>query len=83
MMTAKKVDALHEVDIRTVDKDVLTDIREVGIDRSLPLDDRKKTYLEAVGNPYAVRVGDVKIRVRFAENGVSFEEAFENMLKNV
>lgn len=83
MMTAMKVDALDEVDIRTVDKDVLTDIREVEIDRSLPLDDRKKYYLEAVGNPYAVRVGDMKVRVQFAEKGASFEEAFENMLKNV
>jgi len=25
----------------------------------------------------------MKVRVRFAENGGSFEEAFENMLRNV
>ena len=57
--------------------------REVEIDRSLPLEERKRAYLEAVGNPYAVRVGDMKVRVRFAEDGGSFEEAFENMLRNV
>ena len=56
-------------------------IREV--DRSLSLEERKRAYLEAVGNPYAVRVGDMKVRVRFAEDGGSFEEAFENMLRNV
>ncbi len=82
-MTAKEMDALKDVDIRTVGKEALADIREVEVDRSLPLDERKKAYLEAVGNPYAVRVGDMKVRVRFAENGASFEEAFENMLRNV
>lgn len=82
-MTAEEMDALKSVDIRTVEKEALADIREVEVDRSLPLDERKRAYLEAVGNPYAVRVGDMKVRVRFAENGASFEEAFENMLRNV
>lgn len=82
-MTAKEMDALKRVDVRNVDKKALVDIREVEVDRSLPLDERKKAYLEAVGNPYAVRVGDMKVSVRFAEDGAAFEEVFENMLRNV
>ena len=82
-MTAKELDALKGVDVRTVDRAELVDIREVEVDRSLSLEERKRAYLEAVGNPYAVRVGDMKVRVRFAEDGASFEEAFENMLRNV
>lgn len=82
-MTAKELDALKGVDVRTVDKAELVDIREVEVDRSLSLEERKRAYLEAVGNPYAVRVGDMKVRIRFAEDGGSFEEAFENMLRNV
>ena len=77
------MNALKGVDIRTVEKEALTDIREVEVDRSLSLEERKMAYLEAVGNPYAVRVGDMKVRVRFAEDGASFEEVFENMLRNV
>lgn len=83
VMTVMELDALKDVDVRTVEKEGLVDIREVEIDRSLPLEERKRAYLEAVGNPYAVRVGDMKVRVRFAEDGGSFEEAFENMLRNV
>lgn len=78
-----ELDALKDVDVRTVEKEGLVDIRKVEIDRSLSLEERKRAYLEAVGNPYAVRVGDMKVRVRFAEDGGSFEEAFENMLRNV
>ena len=83
VMTVMELDALKDVDVRTVEKEGLVDIREVEIDRSLSLEERKRAYLEAVGNPYAVRVGDMKVRVRFAEDGGSFEEAFENMLRNV
>ena len=83
VMTVMELDALKDVDVRTVEKEGLVDIRKVEIDRSLPLEERKRAYLEAVGNPYAVRVGDMKVRVRFAENGGSFQEAFENMLRNV
>lgn len=83
VMTVMELDALKDVDVRTVEKEGLVDIREVEIDRSLPLEERKRAYLEAVGNPYAVRVGDMKVKVRFAEDGASFEEAFENMLRNV
>lgn len=82
-MTAKELYALKDVDIRTAEVERLVDIREVEVDRSLPLEERKRAYLEAVGNPYAVRVGNMKVRIRFAEEGASFEEAFENMLRNV
>ena len=68
-MTVMELDALKDVDVRTVEKEGLVDIREVEIDRSLPLEERKRAYLEAVGNPYAVRVGDMKVRVRFMEGG--------------
>lgn len=82
-MTAEEMDALKNVDIRTVGKESLTDIRKVELDRDMPPDGRKKAYLEAVGNPYAVRVGEMKVRVRFTDGGIPFQEAFENMLRNV
>ena len=82
-MTAQEMDALIDVDIRTVGKEALADIREVEVDRCLPPDGRKRAYLEAVGNPYAVRVGGMKVRVRFTDGGIPFQEAFENMLRNV
>ena len=40
-MTVMEMDALKDVDVRTVEKEGLVDIREVEIDRSLPLEERK------------------------------------------
>ena len=40
-------------------------------------------FLNKVGNPYLVRIGNMKVKVRFANNGISMEQAFENMLLSV
>ena len=36
--------------------------------------------IRKVGNPYLVRVGSTMVKIRFANNGVSFEDAFEGLL---
>lgn len=79
-MTAEEYRALLAVDFADVESGSLTDISKLRIDRELPLEKRRQQYLRQVGNPYLVRVGNMKVKVRFAENGVSMEEAFENML---
>lgn len=82
-MTAEQYRGLLEQDFSDIEIGDMKDLKDWKVDRNLPLEERRKSYLEAVGNPYLVRVGNVKVKVRFADNGVSFEEAFENMLKNV
>ena len=82
-MTADEYRKLLETDFSDVKLEEMKDIRDIRIDRSLPKEKRVAQYIRQVGNPYLVRVGDVKVKVRFANNGVSFEEAFENMLMNM
>ena len=82
-MTADEYRRLLETDFSDVKLEEMKDIRDIRIDRSLPKEKRVAQYIRQVGNPYLVRVGDVKVKVRFANNGVSFEEAFENMLLNM
>lgn len=82
-MTAEEYRALLAVDFGDVELDSLTDISGLRIDKGQPLEKRRQQYLKKVGNPYLVRVGNMKVKVRFAEGGVSMEEAFENMLLSV
>ena len=82
-MTADEYRKCLETDFDDVDINDLKDIREIRIDRNLPREERIKQYLKQVGNPYLVRVDDVKVKVRFANNGTSFEDAFEEMLFNM
>jgi len=82
-MTAEEYRKLQAVDFKDVEISSLTDILKVRVDREQPLEKRRRQYLEKVGNPYLVRVGNVKVKVRFADNGVSMEDAFENLLLSV
>ena len=82
-MAAGEYRALLAVDFADVELGSLTDISKLRIDREQPVEKRRQQYLRQVGNPYLVRAGNMKVKVRFAENGVSMEEAFENMLLTV
>ena len=82
-MTAEEYRKYLETDFDDVDVNELTDIRKVRIDRSQTKEKRIAQYLKQVGNPYMVRVGNVKVKIRFANNGVSFEDAFEDLLLSV
>ena len=82
-MTVKKSEKLLLVDFGDVEISSLADISKVRIDREQPVEKRRQQYLEKVGNPYLVRVGNIKVKVRFTNNGVSMEDAFENLLLSV
>lgn len=82
-MTVEKYQELQAVDFEDVELGSLTDVSEIRIDRGQPVEKRRQQYHEKMGNPYLVRVGNIKVKVRFADNGVSLEDAFENLLLSV
>ena len=82
-MTAEEYRALRDVDFDDVDIEQLTDIRNIKIDKNLSQEKRQAQFLKQVGNPYLLRRGSMMIKVSFANNGLSMEQAFENLLLNV
>ena len=79
-MTAEEHRKFLETDFSDVKLEELTDIGKIRIDRKKSVEEKKRQYLKQVGNPYLVRVGDTMVKIRFANSGVSFEEAFEKLL---
>ncbi len=63
--------------------DSLVDIRDVKIDRSLPVEERMKSYVEQIKNPYMFKVGNTIVRVSYKEDGPSFQEVFNQMLQTM
>ncbi len=61
----------------------MTDLRMIKTDRNKTLQERRDIFLNKVGNPYLVRIGNIKVKIRFANNGVSIEDAFEELLLSV
>lgn len=82
-MTVEEYRALLDTDFINVDIEQLTDIRNIKIDKNLSQEKRQAQFLKQVGNPYLLRRGSMIIKVSFANNGLSMEHAFENLLLNV
>jgi len=81
-ITPEQWEELKAVDIRTIDKSQLVDLNTVEIDQSRPVPERILSYLRQVKNPYAVRVGDVAVKIKYAEDGPTFEEVFKQLLEH-
>ena len=79
-MTAEDHRKFLEMDFSDAKLEELADIGKIRIDRKKSVEEKKRQYLNQVKNPYLVKVGDTMVKIRFANNGVSFEDAFENLL---
>ena len=79
-MTAEEHRKFLEMDFSDAKLEELADIGKIRIDRNKCVEETKRQYLNQVKNPYLVKVGDTMVKIRFANNGVSFEDAFENLL---
>lgn len=77
------VEEMKQVDIRTVQAEELADITKIHLDSCQTKEEKIKSFLEQVGNPYCYRVGDVIVKTRYSENGVSFHERFEQLIASV
>ena len=52
-------------EIANCDKDRLTDLSRVEVDKNLPVVERVRDYIHQVGNPYLFKVGDTVVKIEF------------------
>ena len=63
--------------------DSLVDIRDVRIDRSLHVEERMKSYVEQIKNPYLFKVGNTIVRVSYANTTQTINDNFINLLMSL
>ena len=63
--------------------DPLVDIRDVKIDRSMSVEDRMKSYVEQIKNPYMFKVGNTVVRVSYANTQATINDNFVNLLASM
>ena len=63
--------------------DSLVDLRDVKIDRSLPVEERMKSYVEQIKNQYMFKVGNTVVRVSYANTTQTINDNFLNLLMSL
>ena len=61
----------------------LVDIRDVKIDKELPSEERIRSYVKQIKNPYQFKVGDVIVKVSFSGKENTISDNFINMIANM
>ena len=76
------VEEMKNIDVRTVSRDDLVDIRDVVIDRSQPKEERIRSFILQIKNPYCFKYGDIVVKTSFADTDVTLEERMEHYLRS-
>jgi len=82
-LTGEEIAAMASVDVRTVDIDTLTDIRDIKIDTKQPVEKKLAAFAGQTNNLFAHRIGDYVVKVKFQEQGPAIDDKKEEYLRHL
>lgn len=82
-LTKEKLKEMADVDIRTVDIETLTDLRDVHIDTSWSVEKKLKAFAEQTNNIYLNRIGEYVVKARFEENGSTIDDKMAEYMRRL
>ncbi len=77
------VEAMRNVDPRTVDRSQLVDRASVRIDPNASRDERLRQYIRQIKNPYCYLHGDTVVKISFSETDMTMKECLEHYLRGL
>lgn len=77
------LEELQSVDIRTVSPEDVVDIKQIKIKNGLSQQEKQKEFIRQIKNPYCFRVGNVIVKAKYSENGVSLNQRFEELVMSM
>ncbi len=82
-ITDEELDTMEMVDVRTVDINTLTDIRDIKIDTKLPVEKKLALFAKQTNNLFVHRIGDYVVKVRFQKEGPTIDDKMEEYLRHL
>ena len=82
-LTKEMLSEMAQTDIRTVDISELTDLRNIEIDTSQPVEKKLAAFAEQTKNVYINRIGDYVVKVRLQENGATIDDKMAEYLRRL
>jgi len=76
------LEEMKAVDVRTVNRDDLVDICDVEIDRTLSKEERIRSFIRQIKNPFCFKCGEVVVKTSFADTEVTLEERMDHYLRS-
>lgn len=74
-LTMQELEKMRSVNIGAVSADMLPDTEGVTFDNSQSRKERMSSFLRQAANPYCFCVGGVGVKIEFAEDGPTLQDA--------
>lgn len=71
------------IDLKSIDRSKLHNLNQVEIDTSLPCEQRIKSFVEQIENPYCYLDGDVVVSLGFSNTGVCLKDQLKALANNM
>ncbi len=82
-VSKEELHRMEQMDIRDAVPDELVDISEIEIDMKKSIPDRVEEYVQKVGNPFLVRVGDYVVKIGYSDCEETLNERMKQYIKKV
>ena len=82
-LTPEELRKMASVDVRTVNIDTLTDLRDIQIDTKAPVEKKLASFARQAGNPYVGRIGDYVVKVCYQKEGATIDEKMEEYIRRL
>ena len=80
-MTIQELNRMKSVDVKTVDKNSLTNICDLPVSSNPDKAKRILHFIENVNNPYCLLINGFAVKFVFADNGCGLEEGVKGYIK--
>lgn len=74
------LEELKNVDIVTVEREALVDIREVQVSRRLPADRQITEFISQIKNPYCYKHGEYVVKINFADTDITLTDRLREII---
>ena len=76
-------EAMKRIDIRTINRESLVDIRNVSVDSNLPFIEKAEMFLAQIKNPYCFKCGDVIVKINYANTETTIDDCMEGFYRSL
>lgn len=82
-VSKERLQEMEHADIREAVPNTLADISGIEIDMKKPIPDRIEEYIQKVGNPFLVRVGEYAVKIDYTDGEETLNDRIKQYIKKI
>ena len=82
-LTNEQLQEMKQIDIKRAVPDTLADISRIDIDMKKSVSSRVEEYVQKVGNPFLVRVGEYVVKIGYSDCDETLNDRMKQYIKKV